>query len=313
MKKIFGWGAVFAASIVGYSSTFTVWEYEQVVLTRFGEIQGDPIMEPGLHFKAPFIDQVLHFDKRWLAWVGDANEIPTRDKKYIWVDAYARWRISDPVLFYMRLRDIRGAQSRLDDIIDGEVRNVIANHDLIEIVRSNSRQFAIEEDSDNSESKPATFAVKYGRDKLRNLILEKSSSVMPNYGIELADVQIKRVNYVQSVQLKVFDRMISERKRIAERYRSEGLGKSAAMLGKIDRELKAIESEAKRKGTEIRGHADAVAADIYANAYNRDPDFYRFFKTLESYRKTIDDNTSLVMSTESELLQTLTTSLESAR
>jgi modulator of FtsH protease HflC len=289
------------------ASMFTVAENEQVLVIQFGRIVGNTVQEPGLHWKSPFVQEVRSFDKRWLEWDGSPNEIPTRDKKYIGIDAFARWRISDPIKFYKRLRDEQSAQSRLDDIIDGEVRNVIANHDLIDIVRTSSREFELgdETDASESESEEGTFAPSIGREKIAMLILEKSSQVMPDYGVELADIKIKRVNYVESVQAKVFDRMISERKRIAERYRSEGLGKSAEIEGKVEREQLKIRSEAYKQAQEIRGKADATAAKIYADAYNRDPDLYAFLKTLETYRSIVDQETELVLSTDSPLLRYL--------
>jgi membrane protease subunit HflC len=284
------------------SAAYTVSEYEQALVTRFGKIHGDTVTEAGLHFKVPFIDTVHHFDKRWLEWDGDPNQIPTGDKKYIWVDTYARWRIADPVQFYKRLRDEQSAQSRLDDIIDGEIRNVIANHELIEIVRTSSRTFELGDVADAVDIDPADFAVDKGRSKLREIIVKKASEATPDYGIELADVRIKRINYVDSVQQKVFDRMISERKRIAERFRSEGQGRSAEIRGRIQKELKEIESEAYKQAEEIQGKADAEAAAIYAEAYSADTDLYEFLKTLETYKATVDDRTVLVLSTDSELL-----------
>ena len=291
------------ALIGWFVSTYTVAEHDQVLRTRFGEIRGEAVVEPGLHFKAPFIDRILRFDKRWLEWDGDPNQVPTRDKKYIWVDAYARWRISDPVLFYKRLRDEMGAQSRLDDIIDGEIRNVIASHQLIELVRTSSRPFESDDAGEAGAVMDEDFSVRYGREKLREEVLTKASAVMPEYGIELADVRIKRINYVDSVQEKVFERMISERKRIAERYRSEGQGKSAEILGQVERELKAIQSEGYRKAVELRGKADAEATAISAEAYGRDPEFYRFIKTLETYPVAVDRQTTLVLSTDSDIFR----------
>jgi membrane protease subunit HflC len=295
-----------AAILLAFAATYTVREYEKVIVTRFGEIRGDAIEDPGLHYKLPFVDRVHRFDRRWIEWDGDPNEIPTGDKKYIWVDTFGRWRIADPVLFYKRLRDRAGAQSRLDDIIDGEIRNVIANHDLIEVVRTSSRTFETGGETD-LQRKAVAHQVKYGRDKLRALVLEKASAVVPDYGIELADVQIKRINYVESVQKKVFERMISERQRIAERYRSEGVGKSAEIRGEVERDLKEIQSAAYREAVEIRGKADAEATTIYADAYNADPEFYRFMKTLETYERTIDEDTLIVLGTDAELLQFLKT------
>ncbi|MEK6607676.1 MAG: protease modulator HflC [Myxococcota bacterium] len=287
------------------SSAYTVAESEQAIVTQFGEIVGGTVTNAGLHFKLPFVQDVNRFEKRWLEWDGSPNQIPTRDKKYIWVDAYARWRIADPVRFFKRLRDETGAHSRLDDIIDGEIRNVIASHDLIEVVRTSHRTFEKGDEADEGMAAEADAAVALGRDKLTRLVLEKASSVMPEYGIELADVQVKRINYVETVQVKVFDRMVSERKRIAERYRSEGQGKSAEIRGKIERELKTVESEAYRKAQEVRGRADAEATAIYAAAYNKDPDLYRFLKTMETYKTTIDKDTTIVLSTDAELLKYL--------
>ena len=229
------------------------------MITQFGEPIGDAITQPGLHVKLPFAQDVNVFDKRWLEWTGNPNQVPTRDKKYIWVETYARWRIANPLLFFQRLRDERGAQSRLDDIIDGETRNVIASHNLIEVVRVSNRAFERAEDVEDVMETEAMRQVELGRHKITRLILERASKVMPDYGIELVDVQIQRVNYIESVQTKVFERMISERKRIADRHRSEGQGKSAEIRGKKERELKVIESEAYRKTQEIMGRGDAEA------------------------------------------------------
>lgn len=291
---------------IGARATFfTVEEHEQVILTQFGKIVGDAKTRPGLHMRTPFIQDVHSFDKRWLEWEGSPNQIPTRDKKYIWIDGFARWRIADPVKFFKRLRDEPSAQSRLDDIIDGEIRNVIANHDLIDIVRSSSRVFDRGDEFDEAQVDETVFAPSIGRAGLTKLVLEKSASVMPEYGIELADIQIKHVNYVDSVQQKVFERMISERKRIAERFRSEGQGKRAEIEGKVERELLRIRSEAYQKAEEIRGRADAEAARIYADAYNTDPELYAFVKTLDAYKTILNENTDLVLSTSSPLLKYL--------
>ena len=287
------------------SSLYTVSETEQVVITQFGEPIGQAITQPGLHTKVPFAQEANVFDKRWLEWDGNANQVPTRDKKYIWVDTYARWRIANPLLFFQRLRDERGAQSRLDDIIDGETRNVIANHNLIEVVRSSNRAFERAEEVEDVMEAEAMRQVEFGRDKITRLILERASRVMPDYGIELVDLQIQRVNYIESVQTKVFERMISERKRIADRHRSEGQGKSAEIRGKKERELKVIESEAYRKTQEIRGRGDAEATSIYATAYNRDRELYRFVRTMETYRATVDKDSWLVLSTDAELFRYL--------
>jgi membrane protease subunit HflC len=283
------------------SALYTISETEQVVITQFGQPIGRSITHPGLHVKLPFAQEANVFDKRWLEWNGNPNQVPTRDKKYIWVETYARWRIADPLLFFQRLHDERGAQSRLDDIIDGNTRNVIANHNLIEVVRTTNRDFEKSEEVEDVMEAEEMKQIELGRDKITRLILARASEVMPDYGIELVDVQIQRVNYIETVQAKVFERMISERKRIADRHRSEGQGKSAEIRGKKERELKVIESEAYRKTQETMGKGDADAAEIYADAYNRNRELYRFVKTMDTYRSTIDKDTWLVLSTSADL------------
>ncbi len=297
-----------ALLIVLLNTLYVVSETNQVIITQFGEPIGDAVIKPGLHLKVPFIQKANYFEKRWLEWDGDANQIPTKDKKFIWVDTYARWRISDPLIFFQRLRDERGAQSRIDDIIDGQTRNVIANFDLIEIVRSSNREFELTEEIAILDIAAAIPEIETGREKIAQLILENSSKITPELGVELRDVKIKRINYVEEVQRKVFDRMISERKRIAAKYRSEGDGKSAEIRGEKERELKKIQSEAYRKAQEIKGKADAEATKIYANAYNRDPEFYQFMKTLETYVSTMDKETWLLLSTDAEFLKYLKSS-----
>jgi membrane protease subunit HflC len=297
-------GALALIVIATLSSTFyTVSETEQVVITQFGQPIGVAVTMPGLHVKVPFAQDVNVFDKRWLEWTGNPNQVPTRDKKYIWVETYARWRIANPLLFFQRLRDERGAQSRIDDIIDGDTRNVIANHNLIEVVRVSNRVFEKAEDVEDVMETEAMRQVEFGRHKITRLILERASKVMPDYGIELVDVQIHRVNYIESVQAKVFERMISERKRIADRHRSEGQGKSAEIRGKKERELKVIESEAYRKTQEIMGRGDAEATGIYAAAYNKDRELYRFVRTMDTYKATIDKNSWLVLSTGADIFR----------
>lgn len=296
---------VFVAAIVLFSSFYIVKEMNQVIITQFGEPIGDAITSPGLHMKVPFIQKTNFFEKRWLEWDGDANEIPTKDKKYIWVDTYARWRISEPLIFFQRVRDERGAHSRLDDIIDGVTRNAVANFDLIEIVRSSNREFEITEEIAILDIASVIPEIETGREKIAQIILEKASLVTPEIGIELKDVKIKRINYIEDVQRKVFDRMIAERQRIAAKYRSEGDGKSAEIRGQKERELKKITSEAYRKAQELKGKADAESTKIYAQAYNLDPEFYQFMKTLEVYRTIMDNQTSLILSTDAEFLKYL--------
>lgn len=284
---------------------YVVSETNQVIITQFGEPIGGAVTSPGLHFKIPFIQKANYFEKRWLEWDGDATQIPTRDKKYIWVDTYCRWRISDPLVFYQRVKDERGAHSRLDDVVDGETRNVIASYDLIEIVRSTNREFNLSEESALLDYSEVIGKIQVGRGRIAEIILERASRITPEFGVELKDVRIKRVNYVDEVQKKVFDRMIAERKRIASRYRSEGDGRSAEIRGQKERELKIILSEAYRKAQEIKGRAEAEATGIYAQAYNLDPEFYQFLKTLETYRSTLAQNTWLILTTNSEFLKYL--------
>ena len=291
-----------------WSGTYTLSENEQAVMTRFGEPRGNPVTSPGLHLKLPFADTVNRFDKRWLDWRGDPNQIPTKDKKYIWVDTFGRWRIVEPLRFFQRLRDERNAQSRLDDIIDGETRNAIASYPLIDAVRSSNRPFSDDEYMAKSEGDEAEEPVSIGRDKLTRLIRERAAAVVREFGVELVDVQVRRINYVDEVQVKVFERMVSERQRIAERSRSEGMGRAAEIRGERERELKAIRSEAYRKAQETTGRADARAAAIYAEAFGKDVEFYQFLTTLEAYPTAIDGSTSLFLSTSSEFYRYLRSS-----
>jgi len=286
-------------------AVYIVSETNQVIITQFGEPIGGAIARPGMHFKIPFIQKANYFEKRWLEWDGDANQIPTRDKKYIWVDTYCRWRISDPLVFYQRVKDERGAHSRLDDVVDGETRNVIASSDLIEIVRSTNREFNLSEESTLLDYSEIIGRIQVGRARIAEIILERASRITPEFGVELKDIRIKRVNYVDEVQKKVFDRMIAERNRIASRYRSEGEGRSAEIRGQKERELKIISSEAYKKAQEIKGRAEAEATRIYAQAYNLDPEFYQFLKTLETYRATLASDTWLILTTGSEFLKYL--------
>jgi membrane protease subunit HflC len=291
--------------LVLIDAVFVVSETNQVIITQFGEPIGGPINTAGLHLKAPFIQKTNYFEKRWLEWEGFPNQIPTKDKKYIWVETYARWRIHDPLVFFQRVRDERGAHSRLDDIVDGEARNAIAKFDLIEVVRSTNREFELTEESAILELSEMITKIEVGREKVAQIILEAASKITPQFGVELRDVRIKRINYVDEVQQKVFDRMIAERKRIASKYRSEGDGKSAEIRGQKEKELKRIQSEAYRTAQEIKGKADAEATRIYAQAYSVDPEFYQFLKTLETYRTSLDSETWLLLSTDSEFLKFL--------
>ena len=295
---------VFVALVIAGQAAYTVSETEQIIITQFGEPVGDPVVSPGLHFKIPFIQRTNVFEKRFLEWDGNPNQVPTRDKRFIWVDTYARWRIVDPLLFFQRLRDERGAQSRLDDILDGETRNAVARHDLIELVRSSNRD--PEDVLIESEEEAAILEeIARGRREVTRQILETAAGRTADLGIELLDLRFKRINYVEEVQQDVFARMIAERQRIAEEFRSEGQGESARIHGERERELAQIQSEAYRRAEELRGAADANATRIYADAYNRDGEFYAFTKSLETYEATMDPETLFILGTDSELLRFL--------
>jgi membrane protease subunit HflC len=293
--------------IVALGSLYTVSETEQVVITQFGRPVGGVVATPGLHWKTPFVQDVHRFDKRWLEYDGDPNEIPTRDKKYIWVDTYARWRIVDPLLFYQAVSDEIGGQSRLDDIVDGQTRNAIASFDLIEAVRSTNRPFEVTEELQGIGSEEARANIATGRAQIEKIILEKAAKITPQFGIELVDVRIKRLNYVESVQQKVFERMTSERKRIAERSRSEGQGRAAEILGEKEREVRAASSNGYKQAQEIKGKADGQAIAITAKAFSRDPDLYQFLKSLETLGAAVDKDTWMVLSTDSDVLRYLKT------
>jgi membrane protease subunit HflC len=297
--------AVVLLAILLLLSVYTVSETEQVILTQFGRPVGGLVKEPGLHVKVPLIQDVHRFDKRWLEFDGDAREITTRDKKYIWVDTYARWRIADPLRFYQAVRDERGAQSRLDDIVDGETRNAVASFDLIELVRSSNRAFQKTEELEGIGAAEAMAEVDTGREKIGQAILEKAAKITPEFGIELVDVRFRRINYVESVQQKVFERMTSERKRIAERSRSEGQGRAAEIRGQKERDVLAASSVGYKSAQELKGKADAKATSIYARAYGRDPGFYEFWKSMETLQTALDKDATVILSTDSELLKYL--------
>jgi membrane protease subunit HflC len=313
MKKAAG-GVValvlaFAGLITFASSAYVVRVDKQVVITQFGKPVGGPVAEPGLHFRTPFVQDVNEFDKRLLDWDGDANEIPTADKRFIWVDTTARWRIVDPLLFMQTVKTEDAAQSRLDDIIDSATRDQISAQKLVELVRNSNRVLDVEREDtgedDLSLSSQDIERVEIGRDELAKRILAAALPLAKQYGIELYDVRLKRINYRPDVQEAVYERMISERKSIAERYRSEGQGRMAEVTGERDREQKKISSEAERKALEIMARADAEAARIYADAYNADPEFYAFWRTLDTYRAVVGDNHTLVISPDTELYRVL--------
>jgi membrane protease subunit HflC len=293
---------VFLGLIVLSNSLYVVDMTQQVIITQFGQPIGDAVGDPGLKIKVPFIQKVNVFDKRILEWDGSPRQVPTRDKRYIWVDTFARWRIIDPLKFMQSVTDESGAHARLDDVIDAITRDLLTSHDLIEVVRNTDRAMEIFE---LDVPREAQVEIMIGRLGITREVLLRASAQMPRYGIELIDVQIKRVNYVEEVRQKVYERMISERQRIAERYRSEGQGQSAEIRGQKEKELQRITSEAYRTAEELKGKADAEASAIYAEAFGRDPEFYSFLKTLESYKTTLDAESTLILTTDSDYFRFL--------
>lgn len=288
-------------------SVYIVSEQQQVVITQFGKPVGEPVTDAGIHFKAPFTQTANFFDKRYLEWDGDPNQVPTKDKKFIYVDAYARWIITDPLQFYKRLTNERGAQSRLDDIIDGETRDYIANHNIEELVR-NTNRVPITTDSTSEPLADTLVTIYTGRENIEKMVLKTANERASDLGIVILDFRIKRINYVQEVQDQVYKRMTSERYRIADKFRSEGQGEASRINGEKERELKSIQSEAFKLAEEIKGKADAKAAAIYAAAYNQSAqskNLYAFLKSLEAFEKTFDKNTSIILSTDSELYKYL--------
>ncbi len=301
---------IVVAAIVSTGAFYVVREGEQVVITQFGKPVGEPVKDAGLNFKIPFIQAVNRFEKRLLNWDGSPNQIPTKDKKLIWVDTTARWRISDPLLYLTRVTTKTTALSRLDGIIDSVVRDAVSENDLVELVRSEGWAGAVGEKISDAgyaqkEVEEVSRPLKVGREKITRAMLQSASKLTPEFGIELVDVRIKRINYVDSVLKKVFERMISERKRIAAQYRSEGEGEAARINGEMQKELKRISSEAFRTAQEVRGKADAKATKIYGDAYSRDPEFYSFSKTLELYREQEHNKTRMILTTDSDFYKYL--------
>ena len=291
-----------------YMGAYVVDETEQVVITQFGKPIGKPKTEPGLYFKIPVVQQANYFPKNLLEWDGEPGQIPTLDKTFIWVDTFARWKIVDPLKFFQTVTNLTGAQGRLDDILDAAVRNFITSYPLIETVRSSNRELdTFETGSEKLQELSPLGKVSLGRKKITQGILEQAQPKLAELGIELVDVKIKRLNYVEKVRESVYARMIAERKQMAEKFRSEGKGEARKIEGNQEKELKRITSEAYRTAQELKGKADAEATRIYAQAYSKDPDFYSFLKTLEAYRKSLGKNSYLILSTDSEFLKYLKT------
>jgi membrane protease subunit HflC len=294
------------------NSVYTVSEVEQVIITQFGKPVGEPVVEAGLKMKVPFIQEVNPIDNRVLPWDGSPSDMPTKDKLYIAVDLFARWRIVDPLQYFLRLRDERSAQSRLDDILGSETRNAVAKHELIEIIRTTKDRVPLRDtlltDAERQLNMGTLVPIQKGRKSVEQEIFEAAAEKVQVFGIELLDIRFKRINYNASVRPKIYDRMISERRQIAERFLSEGNGEAARIRGNRVRDLNKIQSEAYRQVEEIRGVADAKATEIYAKAYNQSAesrDFYEFTRTMQAYKDIIATNSTLVLSTDSEMFKYL--------
>lgn len=298
---------VVIALVFVFAAAYIVDETEQVVITQFGKVIGAPKTEPGLYFKVPFIQNTNYFPKNLQIWDGDPGQIPTLDKTYLWVDTFARWKIVDPINFFQTVNNTLSALGRLDDIIDPAVRNFITSHSLIETVRKSNRELDTFEIGleDIMQEKRVSYRIATGREKITEGILKQAQPKLDKFGIELVDVKIKRVNYVEEVRNSVYARMIAERRQIAEKFRSEGKGEAQKIIGEKDRDLKKITSQAYKTAQGIMGKADAEATVIFAKSYGMDPDFYSFTKTLEIYNQSLDEQNSLVLSTDSEFLKYL--------
>ena len=293
--------------IVLTQSAYLVKETEQVVVTQFGRPVGDAITEPGLKFKTPFLQKANYFEKRYLEWDGDPNQVPTKNKKFIFVDTYARWQITDPLQFFKRLTNERGAQSRLDDILDGETRDNVASNSLEELVRNTNRK-AVTSGKISELINDSLPNIQVGREMIQNMIQKAANEQTTDLGIEILDFRFKRINYVEDVRKRVYDRMKSERFRIADKFRSEGQGEASRINGQKERELNQIRSEAYKEAEKIKGEADAKAANIYARAYNKTSssrELYSFMKSMETFRRTFDTSTTVILSTESEIYRYL--------
>ena len=317
MKNSFLLIVAVAALIVLYSSMYRVREEHQALIVQFGRIVSGPITESGLHWKLPFVQDVRFYEKRLLTWDGDPEQIPTKDKKYILVDTTARWKIADPVKYAQIVINEQGAQNKLNGIIDGITRDTISNHNLVESVRNDNqiltrRKEAEEARKQQEEGKVADIdeeimgeieAIEVGREELSQIIIRRAQEELKVFGIELIDVQLRSITYVDSVQQKVYQRMISERKRIAEKIRSVGKGESAKIAGKVSKDLKTIESDALRRSEILKGEAEAEAISIYAAQLRRDPEFFEFYRTLEAYRNTLTSRVNMLMSSDSKYLR----------
>jgi modulator of FtsH protease HflC len=296
--------AIIAIGIfVAYNAMYIVTETEQVVVTQFGKVVGVPVKEPGLKFKMPFLQNANYFAKNLLVWDGDPGQVPTKDKTYIWVDTFARWKIVDPIKYFQTVNNELAALERLDDIIDPAMRNLVTSFPLVESVRNTDRSMDTFEPIDDNNPKRADYKIDLGRNEITKRIVDQAQGKLKRFGIELVDVKIKRINYIENVRQAVYDRMIAERNQIAEKFRAEGQGEASNIRGEKEKELQVIKSEAYKTAQKIKGDADAKATHIYADAYGVDPEFYAFVKTMEVYKNTLNKDSTLILSTDSDFMR----------
>jgi len=295
--------AAAAVIVLVFASAYVVDETEQVVITQFGKMVDEPVTTPGLNFKIPFIQKTTYFPKNLLTWDGDPGQVPTRDKTYIWVDTFARWKIVDPVKYFQTVNNEFAALERLDDIIDPAMRNLITSYPLVESVRNSSRSMDTFESVGAETRKRLQYKINLGRDEITKRIVKQARVKLSPFGIELVDVKIKRINYIENVRQAVYNRMIAERNQIAEKYRAEGKGEASNIMGEKEKELQVIKSQAYKTAQILKGEADAKATQIYADAYSVDPDFYEFLKAMDVYKKTMTKDSTLILSTDSDFMK----------
>jgi membrane protease subunit HflC len=296
--------AIAITIVVVYNAAYIVDETEQVIVTQFGRVVGKPVTTPGLKFKLPFFQQANYFPNNLLTWDGDPGQVPTKDKTYIWVDTFARWKIVDPIKYFQTVNNEFAALERLDDIIDPAMRNLVTSYPLVESVRNTDRSMdTFEAVSGESKKRVYQYKINLGRDEITKQIIKQASLKLAPFGIKLVDVKIKRINYIESVRRAVYDRMIAERNQIAEKYRAEGKGEASNIRGEKQKELQTITSQAYEEAQKIKGDADAKATKIYADAYGVDPEFYAFLKTMEVYKATMKKDSTLVLSTDSDFMK----------
>ena len=295
--------AAAAVIVLVFASAYVVDETEQVVITQFGKVVDKPVTTPGLNFKIPFIQKASYFPKNLLTWDGDPGQVPTKDKTYIWVDTFARWKIVDPIKYFQTVNNEFAALERLDDIIDPAMRNLVTSFPLVESVRNSSRSMDTFESVGEETRKRIQYKINLGRDEIIKRIVTQARAKLSPFGIELVDVKIKRINYIENVRQAVYNRMIAERNQIAEKYRAEGKGEASNIRGEKEKELQVIKSGAYKTAQILKGEADAKATQIYADAYSVDPDFYEFLKAMDVYKATMTKESTLILSTDSDFMK----------